>query len=224
MPEHELKNAYIGEYRVPWANTVAYYPLNSTTTVNDMKGSGTVYNLTNSWATFWIYDWADCANLNWSSYMLSNVWDISQYSHTINFWVYVKWDGFINMYWEWNPNYKGGAELIQYYQSKFRYSYWYDDLDSINTYPTNWWHNICVQFDKSNSSQIIYVDGVLQWSRTTTYTHTLYNTNNFTFWKNTVYSEEYLNWHISEYILENKLWSSNEISTYYNLTKSNYGL
>ena len=60
MFEHELKNAYIGEApRSPWSSTIAYYPLNSSTTVNDMSGNG--YTLTNDWASFWTYGWVDCA-------------------------------------------------------------------------------------------------------------------------------------------------------------------
>jgi hypothetical protein len=207
----------------PWANTIAYYPLTSETTVNDMSGNN--HNLTNSWASFWTYWNVSCVSLNWSSnYLLGNIWDISLYSHTINIWVYVKWEWMINMYGQWDPNHKWWAEVIQYHQSKFRYSYWYDDLDSTNTYSINGWHNVCAQWDRTSNKQIIYVDWVAQWDRTPTYTHTIWNTQNFTLWKNSVYSEAYFNWYISEYIIENKIWTAQEIVNYYNNTKANYWL
>lgn len=58
----------------PWANTVAYYPLNSTSQWNDMKGMGTAYNLATSHTapTYWTYQWVDCAYFNWSSTEINN--------------------------------------------------------------------------------------------------------------------------------------------------------
>ena len=49
---------------LPNKDTIAYYPLNATTTVNDMSGNSKT--LTNNNVTFWTYNWVDCANFSGS--------------------------------------------------------------------------------------------------------------------------------------------------------------
>jgi hypothetical protein len=234
MFEHSLKNAYIGEVWTPWANTIAYFPFTSVTTVNDMKGSGTAYNLTNNWCSFWTHWGVDSLLLSWTGntdhILTGDMWDISAYSHTINIWAYAtgitnsNW--WILFRWEWNDNYKWGAEIISR-PSYIRYAYWWDDLDSTNSYSTGGWHNIVAIFDKSSSKQYLYIDGQAIGNRTTTYTHSLRN-NNFYVWAGYNYYNPSAvarwNWYLSELIVENRIWNADEIQAYYNSTKSNYWL
>ena len=91
--ETELKNAYIGEYPErwqPWANTVAYYPLTSTTTVNDLSGNGYTLSTHDTLPTFWIYQWVDCASFNSNSLKTSSV----------NPWAYWKLARTVKYRWE----------------------------------------------------------------------------------------------------------------------------
>ena len=67
--QQEPKKIYIWvEYTspfTPWANTVAYYPLTSSTTVNNQVSGGT--NLTNSNVVFWVANGVDCATISGNS-------------------------------------------------------------------------------------------------------------------------------------------------------------
>lgn len=215
----------------PWTNTIAYYPLTSQTTVNDMSGNG--YNLTQVWGSFWTYAWVDCfSSPSGNNYMKGNIGDITQYSHTISIWAYkTGYNGDANVYqWgRWSDAYKGGTEWLQW-PSYIRNFYWYDDLDSASTYWTQERHNIITEFDKPNSKQIMYIDWVKIGERVTTYTHgPLYYTNDFYFlgWlaDGASYSSaKKMYWYISNFIVENKVRTAQEIAGYYDQTKSNYWL
>lgn len=210
---------------LPWENTVAYYPLNSTTTVNDQSWNGK--NLTNSWATFWTYSWVDCLSLS-NTYLRGDVGDITQYSHTISMWANRSggsWDVFMIEWWVGDYDHWGGAELVQR-PSYIRYAFWFDDLDSPNSYGNGVWHNIVVEYNKTSSSQIMYIDGSLVNSRTLSNSHYLYKTNGFIIWteqtSTTTISNSYFNGWMSNLIIENWLWNADYVANYYNTTKSKY--
>lgn len=212
---------------LPTSTTVAYYPLTTISTVNDQSGNNR--NLTNNWATFWTYGWADCMRLNSSSsYLQWNIWDISQYSHTISIWAYKTWWGGgypLTQRWLWDSNHKWWVELIQRSSNYIRYAFWFDDLDSPNNYSTWAWHNVVLQYNKSSNSQIMYIDWTKVGERSCTYTHTIYSTTNFVIGKDVpLSSSEYWNGYLSNYIVESKLRTAQEIANYYNSTKSNYWL
>lgn len=212
----------------PWANTVAYFPLDSTYTVNDYSST---YTLTNYWATFGTYSWVDCLNLS-NDYLRWNIWDISQYSHTISvranrsWW---SWDNFMLQRWIWDWNHKWWSELLQWRSTWYmNYAYWFDDLSSVSTYANNTRHNIVVQYDKSTNSQIMYIDWNFVSSRVCDNTHSLYSTIGFIIGteqtSTTTVSNSYFNWWVSSLIIENKLWTATEASDYFNKTKWNYWL
>ena len=211
---------------LPWENTVAYYPLNSTTTVNDQSWNNR--NLTNNGATFWDYWWVNCLKLS-NNYLKGDVGDITQYSHTINLWAnknWWSWDVYVAQWGIWASGLKWCTEMLQR-PNYIKYSFWFDDLSSTNTY-SNWaWHNIVVLYDKTNTSQIMYIDGSLINSRTLSYSHYLNWTNGFVIGASqgsggSIVSGQYFNWWISNLIIESKLWSADQILQHYNNTKSLY--
>jgi hypothetical protein len=214
----------------PWANTVAYYPLTSSTTTSDMSGNNR--NLTNSWVIFGTNQWVSCASFNGSSTRLrySNFYNLSQWDYCINFWAYkltqTSNDAYVFAMWTFKSAYKWQSLVIQYDNNVLRFAFWFDDLDSdIN--PWNQRVNIWVKFKKSTNQQFIYVNGVLRNSRTTTYTHTLQVLNLYIgSWYSTdtwVYINHW-NWYLSNLIVEKSWWSDSEFLDYYNQTKSNYWL
>lgn len=73
----------------PWVNTVAYYPLTSTTTTSDESGNW--HTLSNHSVQFWTYNWVDCANCN------------IVYSHSNNnISIYVNWVSYYNGWVSYN--------------------------------------------------------------------------------------------------------------------------
>lgn len=215
--------------RTPWSNTVAYYPLTSSTTTSDMKTSGTKYNLTQNGGSFGTYAWVSCYySPSWTNYLKWNVWDITQYSHTISLRVYKTWgsnDMTVYQFWKWG--YAWRTEWVQR-PSFIRSFYWNDDIDSPNSYNSGEWLNIICCFDKSSSKQSMYINWSKIWERTTTNTHWPLNyTNDFyiLWWihtSNTYDSNIKLYWYASGFIIENKARTEQEIQNYFNDTKYNY--
>ena len=205
---------------LPWANTLAYYPLDSTNTVNDMKGSGTAFNLTNNWSvTFWTTAWVDCATFSWSNYLEYSSYSPSWMSEfTISCWTRVtnassRWVFFI---WksntslecmaiiynnEWSPNWLCAPYNI--------WAWWQSASRDV------WTHLVCVY---SSGTYNLYVNGVA-WN---SYSWTV----ELDSWVIRVWygatNENKHYWQISEVIIENKAWTGQEISDYFDLTKADY--
>ena len=105
---YKVNKIYVGTQQVrpvwkPWSNTIAYYPLTSTTTVNDMSGNNR--NLTNHSVSFNTYDWVNCAYFNGSSQYLNqdsvNMWLFSG-SLTVSSWIKGTW-AITTSIWYWKP-------------------------------------------------------------------------------------------------------------------------
>lgn len=241
LVQKKIKAVYLWETKVrpswftPWANTVVYYPLTSTTTVNDMSWNNHTLTRKTSWCVFWTYWWVDCVYTYWnnsSSYrppLYATLDNISQYTHTLNVWAcktgdnswYASW--YIFMMWTWSNSYKWWVEIIAWTTDYIDYAFWYDDMTTSWPYALNAWHNIVCIYDKPNSRQKLYVDWTFIWQRTTTYTHTINGSYQFALWSD-AWNNDYNNfrWYISEFILENKEWTAQEVSDYYNATKATY--
>jgi len=104
------------------------------------------------------------------------------------------------------------------------YRIWLTSNSWLDTwiYPYKWdntFHHIVATIDTSTSK--LYVDGVnvYTWSWTSSISYT----NWINVWSNdnTYY---WFNGYIWDAILESKIWSAEDVSNYYNSTKSNYGL
>lgn len=226
LKQFEIKNIYIGEYWwKPWANTLAYYPLK--VDINDYSGNW--YNLSNStWTptitTAW---WVSCLYCNGSN-------SLKQDTFTTNFlWQTITLSSFV--YFE-NSNCalfissiisSGGYPWFSIYCSSSTTS------SEINTSSANrfsqsisvgsWWHHFV--FTAESGTCKYYIDW--QLVATSNWTIWLANTR-FRIWCASYganYWDEYFSeWYYSSLILENKARSSQEISDYYNQTKSNYWL
>lgn len=208
----------------PWANTIAYYPLTADT--NDHSWNNR--NLTNSWVTFvnniywatvpvWYFNWSSRAYRNWVEQL--NTW------YTISLWgkstSTVNNTSFIfdmrndNQYWQWmvliTENWYFKARQQKSYNSEEEYARIRDNnwnhwvltwTGSVWTVYFNWVQvkqaSIANSINTSNST-------ISLWSRYSG------NTNNLT-------------GYISEFIVEDKTWTAQEISDYFNQTKSLYGI
>ena len=205
----------------PWANTLAYYPLNNTTTIYDMKWwTWTKYNLTAYW--------------NWISY--NNLWVTLSNS-------YFSWSTIIPSWWpftislrckvgsnEWclqqfNSNTDNTAITLGSSFYNNNNSYWFSWSKWQNDWFVTWhnvdtiWHNIIYVYQ---SWKIKYSIDWNEYEQARTITTT--SPNYFRIWRWwELNSSIIMNWwSISEVIIENKAWTSEEKLNYFNCAKSNY--
>ena len=221
-----FNTVYGGEWSwKPWANTVAYYPLTSTSTVNDMSWNW--LTLTNNWnVLFWTYHWVDCANYsgNWSlRNSVLTTWYIWQ-TFTISEWVLRHWNEILI----WTFNNVGTKRAIWINVAStfinFTFGTWsafQDNKYSINTVTDQWYHIALTH--NSTGNLIWYVN----WQQVITWNVTIWEwASNFWIWA-AVFSDNeiyYSNWNISNVIIEDIPRTAQEISKYYNQTKSLYWL
>ena len=215
-----------GGWWKPWANTLAYYPLTSTTTVNDESGNS--LNLTNSNTQFWTYNWVDCAYFNGTNAGLRQDTLTTSY-----IWTTFTWSAFICPYSTWDiavstmSNVGTKSQIVlQVNKSRNKFAYnlgdWSNwiDIDYSSTVSANTWYHLVITHDSSNN-----VIGYLNWNQVVASTWWVWQTTtNFWIWcyvysNNEIY---YGKGYVSNVVLENKVWSAQEVSDYYDQTKSNY--
>lgn len=226
----------------PWANTIAYYPLNSTTTVHDMSGNW--YNLTNWNSTpFEIYYWVNCAkfttsNRNFfecSSLNAVTLWNIFTVSFRYNSnypsntskaetqYKYVNMTKMSNYRW-WNFGFRknGGSTQYSYgLEILNNWSSYFIGRNNTNFPTANIWHNEIGIYN--NGTLSFFFDGTLIWTRTWTIQSTtdcILEIGRCVWSSSTI--DSYYQWWMSEIIIENKARTAQEIADYYNQTKGNY--
>ena len=233
MFEHPLKNAYIGEPRdyTPTTNTVGYYPLNSSTTVNDKSWNSK--NMTLSWTvTFGDYNWIDCAYFNGGYLYINESLILGANPRTISCWFNrenapSQWGAFWGMGNASSKNWitaylHTNTPTWHYGYGNRQYDYWFTQMPTVWTWGlltyTYTWTNIWV-----------YLNGTYLWTPTYWSPSTTALTLNLTSWKTAIAQMPNLwaparKWHIAEFIVENKTWTAQEVTDYYNSTKSKYWL
>ena len=196
-----IKFAGGGGWRQPWANTIAYYPLESNT--NDATWT---YNLTNSWITFGVLWWVTCANFDGSSSLASNN----------NFHSYWTWDCTVSVWWCPTSNSQWVWRCIWHSSLVMNSKNWYVEWTSAPTPLDTWTH-------------IVFV--ITWWklkiySNWTSYLDTNFSSNlpwTLFLWQNDGWGFIY-EWWLSNLIFEDKARTQQEIEDYFDQTKSLYGI
>lgn len=215
--EHELKNAYIGEYGwEPWSNTIAYYPL----TANANDYSGNLRNWTATGVTYTTQDWVECAYSNWSSstrISLPWFWTLTNFTFSImfktsvgqwwivyifpvsdvqNLWMYIGSDNSSVNRWNWT-----------------------DSAVASFTKVSDWiWHNIIVT--NGTNWVKVYVDWALSWSNSSARTVVSENGRTTLFSRHDGQWPQW--WYLSNVIFEDWLWDATKCDEYWNTIKSKY--
>ena len=236
----EIKNAYIwttpvkeifvGTTKVrpagwkPWANTIAYYPL--TANANDESWNGN--NGTANWVSFSTYDWVDCAYFDWSVYtkiQLPWLWSFSEITMVIRAKTTYSLPS-VSCLFMLAPSTDNKNMAIQWNNSKFILSRWnWSSAYDINDWTANDWIWHCVVATKDSSAAKLYVDGTLIWQDTRSSSVQSDSWHSAIWWHATSTNAQFIyKWYLSNSIIENKARTADEISDYYNQTKSNYWL
>lgn len=232
--EHELKNAYIGEYKEwkPWANTLLYLKFENN--LNDSSWN----NVSVSWA------WISYGTI-WDKYYVERTgsWDGTYIQPTASIWnVIGTWDFCVSFYGYPIPNtsttYWWSCFFMNWYDGSNPFPWIYIEYWTGTWYPRMWtnvenydnpslsanqWHHFCMT--RRSGTIYCYIDGELKW--TVASTRNLNNMDKFF-----LLNRSSFNWHarpttwarMSEVIYEKQWWEETEIQTYYNQTKANYWL
>lgn len=211
MFQHEVKNIYIGEvtWWKPWSNTLAYFPL-----AEDWLDVMWNYTLSNTWTAQTIGRYfSDSSNLNTS---ISGVKTVSVWCKVISKspsstygqmsilnWFYAGWFSFLIQ----SYNNSGCPQFYAYYNN-VEYKAW-------NNLVNDWeWNLITIVFwDKV----IWYVN----WNSYTIYNGTLSNIGTAAL---VLKNNSICDLVLSNFIIESKARTAQEVSDYYNQTKANYWL
>ena len=221
LVQKALKNAYIGEYKwKPWANTILYMPLNSTNTKNDIIW----WHTTTQWGTvsYGTYWWVDCMNVTWewyvwiSSMTLPQQYTIIQRVNNINWWSY-HWQP-SNPLWR-NLDFLSPRMWLSY-NSSWYYSYEQNSYFWVSD--RNKWFLVAISISNGSwTSYLMWANISKTWNVTSAPN---WNTSTLRIWCSVEYIDQYFLWYISNVIIENRARTADEISEYYNQTKSNYWL
>lgn len=222
--ELAMKNAYIGEYGwTPWENTVAYYKFDWN--LNDSSGNGR--NLSLAWwsVTYWAESWwGKYAYMDSSTY--TNNYASMPYNstnYTINRWYKRVWSVSWN-YWI-IADFHTGSDYFPRLKVQNSAIWFIVSRSDVSASGTDSWNNYCISI--SNWTATCYRN----WTQVASYSVNSFSWNLQYFRLNTVWYQNmwyYYNYtgigRLSEFIIENKARTTQEITAYYNQTKANYWL
>jgi len=201
----------------PWANTIAYYPLTASSTVNDISWNN--LNLTNTNVTFGSYKWVDCGYFSWSA-KLTATYVNSWIACTILCWAYYiySWSTAKNQaLWRWWSNFWPYVNNMD--TKKLVCSPW--SIGSNLWTSDSQWKLIAVTYNWSNTLKM-YENWTLVGTNSSA---TVPTWTTFTVWwdSNETYNGRWI-WWISNVIVESGVWEQTKIQDYYNKSKSQYWL
>lgn len=197
--------------REPWTNTLFYLPFSwnyndYTWKTVTLTWTEMTYPTTTSWEQY--SQWVSWTNLQCTT--VSGFWwdctvscRINITSENVGRTIFTYWDGWYSWAWYW-LTIKSSRRLYVYR----RWGSWYP-IDTGVDIPSETWTNIIVTHADRNT--LIYINWVQASSNTFNY-DLRWSTINI--WS--------MVWSFDELILENRVWTADEISSYYSNTKVNY--
>ena len=214
-----------GGWWKPWANTIAYYPLD--TDFNDASWNG--YNLTNSWGTITTSDWVACAYFSWSSNVMASASiSVTTQDSTFAFWMkkmrHTNNERFIHrtndnieqaIAWRWT---QWQLNFINWQ------NWWRSNGYNSNTPEWQWIFVVGTWWSSWNKAYLNWVEQTLSYLNGNASSTALSVTYSDIVLGNNRWWSQPWQCYLSNVIIENKVWTADEVSEYYNLTKSNYWL
>ena len=210
----------------PWSNTVWYRPLNSSTKLTDYqwKNAFTWYS---SSATYnsWTFAWVECLNITdmnyWRYWLTSLSWYPTWWtSRTFSIWCYLATSSWST--YNWAFSFHSGSVWVQALKPvafPIAWKIWWD-WASISKKWT------LLTFTYTSWVNSFYVNWELIWTYNGTQsTQSISSSYPFRLWHNINATwGEWWYWGLSNLIIENKARTQEEVTSYFNSTKSNYWL
>lgn len=212
----------------PWVNTIAYYPLNWD--ANDYSWNGYNMSAVNTVTYEALSSWIQVAKTNDSQLQVDNFPSFAQ-DITVLLWVkqYENTSGYNNM-WYW-VRWANSSSWDNDGVSKLKHSWpsqWsalilnmYTNLNEITTWPFTdlTWNLWTATYNNSTKEMTLYQNDTVIWQGVSWWTPyaTLWYFCLWVIWyggRSKVY--------LSNCIVEDKVWTEQEISDYYDQTKANY--
>ena len=200
----------------PWANTIAYYPLNAN--FNDYSDNS--YTLTNDGWAITPLSWVSCSyfTLNWKAYNNSVSFGTTR---TISLWFSPYQSGtnwvMVWTWWNWSINTTVFAVAVWNNNSLDISNYYNKWVQSNTTISDGSWNYWCVVATWWNVK--IY----LNWTSVKTSSFALNSGGRIMLWYRWDNGGDgRYQWYLSNVIVEDKARTAQEVSDYYNQTKWNY--
>lgn len=198
----------------PWVDNIVYFALD-----NNLTDYTNTYTLTPTSASIINFNWVKCLDCT-SWYASWTIATLPQWAsaRTNMFWVYLNAKGTV-IYWYGTSSYP--YRRYDWCFTDNTYLLWQCSGYSIGTnlFSMSARHHVALARDSSNNMKI-YFDGTLvkTWNVT-------FNTT----WTNIALGADVggtspLNWYLSNFIIEGKERTAQEVADYYDLTKSLYGI
>jgi hypothetical protein len=202
----------------PWANTICYYPLDSDFVDASWNCSDIVPNSASP--TIWLYHWVNCFSLNWDYSTVSTIDDLNGKSnYTWSFRLY-NVDKFCMMFNESGSWWASWPAFYNSNQFEIRWGNTSNTRSIISNLTMNTWLHLAITLNNGTASYYV------NWVETVIWTGFIAPNHNGTpLTINETYDRSGDNTgygFLSELIIEDKAWSAQEISDYYDATKANY--
>jgi len=201
----------------PWANTILYVPMED----DLLDHSWNSVSLT-QWGTVTLttLSWVKCASTNVSWLFANFSWDWTNL--TITWWIYDtnSWSNVEKYYWALGSNITSWNAWWWSWDNKYILNY--INIGGVNIYNTtvgkNSWQLITIT--KQWTTWKMYKWTTLLGSVSTSY---WWNSQRVNLWAR-LYSSTWFVWYMWGWVVENKTWTNDDVQSYYDLTKSKYGL
>ena len=232
---------------IPNENTMVYYPLTSSTQLDDMSWNNRTLSQSNTTnpVTFWTYQWVDCARFTWSykhllienTFTNSQLWRymtvIAAYfctnatsnnslvvaNHVYRWvtWTWYKW-------WNLWPVYFTSWQWSVNTAHRFEVWTWWRTTAEARSVENDWtkWHIVIWTADLTWWQHKIYVDWVLKDTKQNSTTLTADTA--FTIWWIRWWTDTtaWFDWWISSIIVENRIRSADDVTNFIKCMKSKY--
>lgn len=217
LVQQEPKYIVMGYSYLPNEHTLAYYPFNSKTQLTDQSGNNDNWTKEGSWTpvywtigSIWYVTMDNCYMS--ATPMIDMSWDF-----TISYWINNVSGRF---YWVQQFNHSTGGSAVAITSDFAGISIWGkgDDRFGIASMPSGW-VNIVLTYTPWTMK--LYLNNTLVWTKS----RTVNTATPDYFWVNTageLSNHETYSWIYSELIIEDKEWTDDERTAYFNQAKWNY--
>jgi len=203
----------------PWANTLAYYPL--TQDANDYSWNN--YNITTSWASSYTTDGALLPNSNHAGLLVPFSIDTSN-NYTFSFWCNPLYHPSIDDMRGIDCTESTSNRLISLWDDMYIIKHWWGSSNSTKFW-TDWSYTTNTRYYVTYTIDNWTVKTYLNWVQLWTKTWVSWHTCALRFWQEwNMWADRHWYWYMKDIIIENKVWTADEILNYFNVYKSLYWL